>query len=207
SQHFQDVDLAFNVTLESTKTVGLLFGQQGQALNFSKRAVNYQEAVCKGGELGDMVQEAFEGRRPPGPSFCRNELGLPPGRPQPEQGTINIYVPSYNAILAKYVESTKYLQGKRKVPVGNIPSVVPPLNRLFDMSWLMYSKYAPNPARLRYIGNHFISNPESSDIIDQMLKATYNTCTPNIAWPGLQASINTDPSKALLATPNGVGVA
>ncbi|KAL9629697.1 MAG: hypothetical protein Q9204_005129 [Flavoplaca sp. TL-2023a] len=267
SQPFQDVDLALNITSEGTRTVALLFGQHDQPLKFTtehrhvKRAINYQEAVCKGGELWDMIQEAFEGRRPPGPNFGPNELsngwtespmsgglgGLPPGwdpafaafsggggRAPSESQIKNLltsqdkpfrnaqgtqvqtptgaryhqyYVPSHNAILAKYVESPKYLLGKRNVPAANIPSLVPPLNRLSDMSWYTYSKYAPNPAGLRYIGHHFISNPESSDIIDQILKATYNTNTPNIAWPGLQASINTDPGKALLATPNGVGIA
>ncbi|KAL8672576.1 MAG: hypothetical protein Q9168_002981 [Polycauliona sp. 1 TL-2023] len=116
-------------------------------------------------------------------------------------------VPSHNAILAKYVESPKSILQKRNIPAASIPSLVPPLNRLSDLSWYTYSNYASNPGGLRYIGHHFISNKESSDIIDQILKSVYNTNTPNIAWPGLQASINTDYGKALLATPKGVGVA
>ena len=99
SRPFQDVDLALNITSEGTRAVALLFGQPDQALNFTtehrhvKRAINYQEAVCKGGELWNMIQEAFEGRRPPGPNFGSSELsngwtessmsgglgGLPPG--------------------------------------------------------------------------------------------------------------------------------
>ena len=75
------------------------------------------------------------------------------------------------------------------------------------MTWYTYSKYAANPASLRYIGHHSISNPESSDIIDYILRSAYHTNTPSMAWPGLQPSINTDAGKALLATPNGVGVA
>ncbi|KAL8759600.1 MAG: hypothetical protein Q9199_000644 [Rusavskia elegans] len=266
-QPFPDDGFAPNVTSDSPGLVALPFGQQLLHLNFtahhrhSKRAVDYNQYVCKGGELWDAIQEAFEGRGPLGPNFGPNELnngwtespitgglgGLPPGwdlafatfsggggsvptepqiknlltaqnkpfrnaqRAQVQTPTgaryQQYYVPSHKAILAKYVESPKYLLSQQGIPDAAIASRVPPLNRLSDMSWYTYSKYAANPADLRYIGHHYISNPESSDIIDYILRAAYHTNTPNVAWSGLQASINTDAGKALLATPNGLGVA
>ncbi|KAL8652062.1 MAG: hypothetical protein Q9226_004425 [Calogaya cf. arnoldii] len=259
---FQHVEYAFNITSDIAETVapGAFLNLTSQH-HFIKRALSYNEAVCKGGELWDAIQAAFNGQRAAGPSFGPNELnngwtespitgglgGLPPGwdtafasfqnaggRAPTEaqiknprttqdkpfrnaQGTQvqtstgaryhQYYVPNHYAILARDVESPKYVLTGRGVPPANIPNLVPPLNRLSDLSWYTYSKYAPNPAGLRYIGHHFISNPDSVIIIDRILREAYNTNTPNIAWPGLQASINTDTGKALLATPNGVGVA
>ncbi|KAL8853715.1 MAG: hypothetical protein Q9221_001526 [Calogaya cf. arnoldii] len=261
-QSLQDVEYAFSFTSESSDAVvhdpSLSLTSQHHLV---KRALNYNEAVCKGRELWDAIQAAFNGQRPAGPNFGPNELrngwtespitgglgGLPPGWDTafatfqdaggraPTEAQIKslrttqdkpfrnaqgsqvqtptgaryhqYYVPSHNAILAKDVESPKYVLSGRGVPPANIPNLVPPLNRLSDLSWYTYSKYTPNPAGLRYIGHHFISNPDSAVIIDQILRAAYNINTPNIAWPGLQASITTDTGKALLATPNGVGVA
>lgn len=110
-------------------------------------------------------------------------------------------------MLAKYVESPTYRLNSKHVPAQDIPNLVPPLHRLSDLSWYTYSKLASNPARLRYVGHHFISNDDTKAIIDRILQTAYKTNTPNVAWPGFLASVNSDEGKALLATPNGVGVA
>ncbi|KAI4279924.1 MAG: hypothetical protein L6R38_004864 [Xanthoria sp. 2 TBL-2021] len=266
-QSFQDVEFALNITSDGTRTVARLFGQQDQKLKLTsqhhlfERALAYQYAVCKGGDLWDMVQEAFDGRRPAGHNFGPNDLangwtetpitgglgGLPPGwdaafatfptmsGKAPTAAEIHnlytvqdkpfrnsqgdqiqnptgasyqqYYVPSHNAMLAKYVESPTYRLTSKHVPAQNIPNLIPPLHRLSDLSWYTYSKLASNPGRLRYIGHHFISNDDTKAIFDRILQTAYKTNTPNVAWPGFLASVNSDEGKALLATPNGVGVA
>lgn len=57
------------------------------------------------------------------------------------------------------------------------------------------------------MGHHFIGNPDTVGIIDRLLQATFDTDSPNVPWPGASFDIETEAAKALLATPNGVGVA
>ncbi|KAL8789296.1 MAG: hypothetical protein Q9213_001219 [Squamulea squamosa] len=135
-----------------------------------------------------------------------NSQGNPVANPSGGRYSV-LYVPSHNAMVVKSVESPSYLLARRQVPPADIPNLVPPLHRPSDLLWYTYSQNTPNPGNLRYIGHHFISNRDSSAIIDRLLQLAYNTNTPNIPWPGLRLDIDTDGAKALLATPNGVGVA
>ncbi|KAL8800856.1 MAG: hypothetical protein Q9182_004876 [Xanthomendoza sp. 2 TL-2023] len=54
------------------------------------------------------------------------------------------------------------------------------------------------------LGHHFISNLNSSRIIDLLLQTATDTDTPDVDCPGASFEIETDATKALLATPNGL---
>ncbi|KAL8968691.1 MAG: hypothetical protein Q9183_002344 [Haloplaca sp. 2 TL-2023] len=121
----------------------------------------------------------------------------------PSRGEYQLYyAPSHKAMLARNVESPTYRRKSQGYPPAAIQDAIPPLHRLSDVSWYTYSRLSNSPGDLRYIGHHFISNDDSNLIIDQLLRNT-----PNIGWPGLTLDINTNEAKALLGTPNGVGVA
>ncbi|KAL8889341.1 MAG: hypothetical protein Q9215_003370 [Flavoplaca cf. flavocitrina] len=198
SDPFQDVDLALNITSEGTGTVVLLFGQPDQALNFTtehrhvKRAINYHEAVCKGGELWNMIQEAFEGRRPPGPNFGPNELSNG-WTESPISGGLGGLPPGWDPAFATFSGV-----GGRAPAESQIKNLLTSQDKPFRNA---------QGTQVQLACGTSATTSSATPKVDQILKATYNTNTPNIAWPGLQASISTDPGKALLATPNGVGVA
>ncbi|KAL8820150.1 MAG: hypothetical protein Q9223_001567 [Gallowayella weberi] len=66
-----------------------------------------------------------------------------------------------------------------------------------DSTYGRYSQLTCNLDRLRYVGDHFISNPDTSGIIDRPLKAAFETDTPTVDWPGASSDIETDEAKAL----------
>ncbi|KAL8769218.1 MAG: hypothetical protein Q9209_004719 [Squamulea sp. 1 TL-2023] len=136
----------------------------------------------------------------------RNSRGNPVENPTGARFHV-LYVPSHNAMVARYVESPSNLLTSRQVPHGDIPNLIPPLHRLSDLSWYTYSQFSPNPVNLRYIGHHFITNRDTLAVIDRLLQAVYGANAQNIPWPGLRFDMNNDAAKALLATPNGVGIA
>ncbi|KAL8711188.1 MAG: hypothetical protein Q9220_004333 [cf. Caloplaca sp. 1 TL-2023] len=125
--------------------------------------------------------------------------------PDATGGRFNILsIPNYNAILVKDAHSPQNrLQLASRTDISNN---VPPLNRLSDMSLYLYRFSTGSPEVLRYIGHHFISNADTQNIIDTLFTAGTGRPNPNLGWPGLVFDMNSDGGKALLGTPNGLGV-
>ncbi|KAL8873854.1 MAG: hypothetical protein Q9174_000734 [Haloplaca sp. 1 TL-2023] len=77
----RDLNPTGDASTYNVRTVALLFGQQEHVANFTfgpdltKRATfDYEYAKCKGESLWQMVQAAFNGQRPAGRDFTRNDL-------------------------------------------------------------------------------------------------------------------------------------
>lgn len=91
---------------------------------------------------------------------------------------------------------------------GEIPSLIPPLNRLSDMSWYYYREAGiTHLAQIRYIGHDSISNKETNTVIEYLFLRGFGTDQPDLNWPGLVYNVTSDEGKALLATPNSLAVA
>ncbi|KAL8729107.1 MAG: hypothetical protein Q9166_004938 [cf. Caloplaca sp. 2 TL-2023] len=123
------------------------------------------------------------------------------------------YVPLWSAMIAMFVQSpSARLQNSMESPYGqviakeNLPQVIPPLHRLSDLSWYIYSLIG-NPGNIRYIGHDNVANTATNDIMDHIFSEHYDDTDPDLPWPGLVLDIDTDEAKALLSTPNSLGVA
>ena len=98
-----------------------------------------------------------------------------------------------------------FIVGTDGVAKNDRPAVIPQLNRLSDMMWYQWIHLFTDPATLRYIGHDNISNRLSQGIIREMLlRMTGDKFSP---WPGYSFGLDTDDGRALLGTPNGIGVA
>ncbi|KAL8735787.1 MAG: hypothetical protein Q9166_000651 [cf. Caloplaca sp. 2 TL-2023] len=123
------------------------------------------------------------------------------------------YVPKWSAMIAIYVKSpsariTDTFGSPYSHPITkeDVPTLVPPLNRLSDMSWYLYGLIG-NPAGIRYIGHDWIINGNTSSIIEYLFTVKFGIPDPDLSWPGLEFDIASDEGKALLATPNSLAVA
>jgi hypothetical protein len=91
-----------------------------------------------------------------------------------------------------------------KSPKPNKKAAAPDLYKLSDVYFLEWQKQAGSSRRikhLKYFLRFHIVNTDTKRIISQ---ATGNNVK---VWPGDMFGIETDEGKALLATPNGIGVA
>ncbi|KAL8735788.1 MAG: hypothetical protein Q9166_000652 [cf. Caloplaca sp. 2 TL-2023] len=133
----------------------------------------------------------------------------------PTKASYNIiYVPAWKAMLATFVQSpsarladeddTPY---DHAVPARDIPILIPPLHRLSDVSWYLWSNITVNPGLLRYIGHDYANNKHTASIIEYLIIARFGDPRHVLRWPGLVFDVESEGGKALLATPNSLGVA
>ncbi|KAL8673683.1 MAG: hypothetical protein Q9168_001898 [Polycauliona sp. 1 TL-2023] len=125
-----------------------------------------------------------------------------------------LYVPGWSAMLATNVQSpSARLADSDDSPYGHavdekdIPPLIPPMNRLSDISWYVWSQLAPYPERLRYIGHDFIVTGDTTSIMEYLTIARFGDDEIDLPWPGLFYDIDTDEAKALLVVPNSLATA
>lgn len=93
------------------------------------------------------------------------------------------------------------------VDARDVPNLVPPMHRFSDLAWFFWTKATVFRGLLRYIGHDFILSEVSVSIMDHLAMMRFGNADVNLPWPGLSYGIDTDEAKALLAVPNGIGVA
>ncbi|KAL8691332.1 MAG: hypothetical protein Q9218_003418 [Villophora microphyllina] len=119
------------------------------------------------------------------------------------------YLPAASTIVVSYSDSP--LNELKKVYKGELSDEtikisVPPLNRLSDSLWTIWSGITWHNARnLRYIGRDKISNPDTYNVMRSIFDTTRRSRL--VPWPGLTFGMNTDNGLAMLGTPNGVATA
>lgn len=87
-----------------------------------------------------------------------------------------------------------------------LPSFIPPLHRLSDISYYIYSLLG-NPSSIRYLGHDWITNGDTGAIIEDIFLAHYRTAELDLPWPVLQFDVASEGGRALLAMPNSLAVA
>ncbi|KAF1986239.1 hypothetical protein K402DRAFT_421448 [Aulographum hederae CBS 113979] len=114
------------------------------------------------------------------------------------------------AIISEYAFSPTAMIEKE-----HLSTTTPPLSRWSDITWLTWERLAAAANKptssLRHIIRREISNPTTQAILTSILARTsYPQDIPLLpgTWPGpLTVSMDSDAGKALLASPNGYGVA
>ncbi|KAL8707078.1 MAG: hypothetical protein Q9225_007835 [Loekoesia sp. 1 TL-2023] len=128
------------------------------------------------------------------------------GRPNNEQTNgwyNNQYLPSGHTIIALTNRSPRLEVGP------NNP--IPPLNRWSDVAWLLWTLTPGNKdnpsqiSKLRYVIRDNVGNEITREIIERIEGVEPDTL--DLPWPGHTYDMRTDGGKALLGTPNGIGVA
>lgn len=85
---------------------------------------------------------------------------------------------------------------------------IPALNRWSDVVWFLWSKEAGDQAgNLRYIFRDNARNEVTRAIIEKIHGLEDHPDTLDLPWPGRTYDMRTEDGKALLATPQGIGVA
>lgn len=117
-------------------------------------------------------------------------------------------------MLATFVQSpSARLADNTDSPYGHpvdaidIPTLIPPMHRLSDVSWYVWSRVSAHPAQLRYIGHDFVINGDTESIMEYLSIVRFGEDAPFLDWPGLVYDIDSDEAKALLATPNSLAIA
>lgn len=117
------------------------------------------------------------------------------------------YIPVYSAIVVINVNSPRNQVIKRFQ--GNVPADilrrVPPLNRLSDVMWTIWSIVTQTPNKLRFIAHDNVSNGDTFGIMQEIFNK--GAAKGPINWPGLKFGIDSEEFMALLGTPNGYATA
>ncbi|KAF2475090.1 uncharacterized protein BDR25DRAFT_381875 [Lindgomyces ingoldianus] len=98
--------------------------------------------------------------------------------------------------------SPGYMGSKKTPPV----TVLPRLKSWSDIAFLQWwgLTCTTNPRNLHYVFSTPVENTTTQAIISRAISTTGNKLT---TWPGVTFGMDTDQGKAILAAPNGVGVA
>ncbi|KAL8662813.1 MAG: hypothetical protein Q9202_004414 [Teloschistes flavicans] len=116
------------------------------------------------------------------------------------------YVPAASGIVVTDSRSPEYELQKQyngQLSTESISRSVPPLHRLSDSIWTIWSGITGQNSRgLRYIGRGNIINPDTISIMKALFDA--NGRTTRVPWPGITAGIDSIIGKVLLGTPNGI---
>ncbi|KAL8827477.1 MAG: hypothetical protein Q9170_007001 [Blastenia crenularia] len=122
------------------------------------------------------------------------------------------YLPSFSAVIAININSPKNqllrkFPGPLQLSPQDIARRVPRLNRFSDVIWKVWTQLVPpgDAKKLRYVAHSFITNDVTVDIINQILNVRYRG-EKAVPWPGMEFGLDSREGRALLATPNGVGV-
>ncbi|KAL8676206.1 MAG: hypothetical protein Q9224_007312 [Gallowayella concinna] len=119
------------------------------------------------------------------------------------------YIPSSSAIVVSDMRSpVNQVKDRLKNAGQPIPSsreiadrFVPPLNRWSDVTWTVWKEKGGQGNNLRYIAHDFVANRETEHVMEEILEYKQPE------WPGRSFGMDSDEGRALLGTPNGIGVA
>ncbi|KAI4136200.1 MAG: hypothetical protein LQ341_005787, partial [Variospora aurantia] len=121
------------------------------------------------------------------------------------------YIPSFNTIIIINVVSptnqvqTRFKKEKQKYTQADILKRIPPLNRVSDVMWTVWSTVSKSPNSLRYIGIDQVTNSDTLRIMKTIFEK--GEAKGPIKWPGLKFGLDTEEGQALLATPSGLAIA
>lgn len=102
----------------------------------------------------------------------------------------------------------RFIRANQPTPSGQeINSrYVPPLNRWSDVTWTLWKEKSGGAANtLRYIARDFITNPETRVVMAYIFDKVKHT--DFVPFPGLEFGMDSSEGRALLGTPNGIGIA
>ncbi|KAL9581548.1 MAG: hypothetical protein Q9212_003834 [Teloschistes hypoglaucus] len=161
--------------------------------------------------------------------FFINSVGT---RTNPTNGYYtNYYIRSAAAIIVSDIHSPKTRLLRQGRPASQIPSLMPAINCFSDITWTVWTlllrannvdvdgpedddpenegKDPLDASRLRYIGYDSISNPDSVNVIEEIIEAVraeHAEGIQNLEYPGLVFDLDSPNALALLGTPIGYGV-
>ncbi|KAL9584050.1 MAG: hypothetical protein Q9212_002349 [Teloschistes hypoglaucus] len=114
-----------------------------------------------------------------------------------------------STVVVTYSRSPQFVLNDRyhsQLSDGSISRSVPPLNRLSDSIWTIWSELTGANARaLRYLGQDNVANPNTLGIMKEIFSTLHQT--EHVPWPGVTAGIDSMIGNALLGTPNGLATA
>ncbi|KAL8640357.1 MAG: hypothetical protein Q9228_002712 [Teloschistes exilis] len=160
--------------------------------------------------------------------FLINSAGT---RVEPSNGYYtSYYIRSAGAIIVSDIHSPQTRRKRQGRPPAEIPSLVPTLNRFSDVTWTVWTlllrannvdvdgpedddpenegKDPLDASRLRYIGYESVSNPDSVNVIEEIIEAVraeHDQGIQNLEYPGLVFDLDSPNGLALLGTPIGYG--
>jgi hypothetical protein len=112
-----------------------------------------------------------------------------------------VFNPIEGVIIAWGSYGAKYQGSKQDPPI----TVLPKLQNWSDITWLQWAQLAGDMAKnLRFIFRSPVANTEAQWLITRALQLSGKQLS---TWPGVEFSMDTDEGKAILASPNGSGVA
>ncbi|KAL8681438.1 MAG: hypothetical protein Q9186_002443 [Xanthomendoza sp. 1 TL-2023] len=122
-------------------------------------------------------------------------------------------MPSSSAILILDMRSPSsqvqryYADRGEQVPSGKAINdrLVPPLHRWSDATWTLW-KEKGGAGNLRYIAHDLVANEDTESVMDSIIEEA-NKKPADLPFPGLVFNMDTEPGRALLGTPNGIGAA
>ncbi|KAL8759753.1 MAG: hypothetical protein Q9199_000559 [Rusavskia elegans] len=213
-----DIQSAFNGQRPPGSQFGQIEFDEAWALNPEPN-----QGLPAGGHWDDAFR-SFAYNQVPGPQFILRRVAVQSktfkniaGRQvvTPTGGRHDIlYVPGWSAMIATNVQSpSARLADNDDSPYGHavdekdIPTLIPPMHRLSDISWYVWTQVAPNPGLLRYIGHDFIVTGDTTSIMEYLIIARFGDDEIDLPWPGLWYDIDTDEAKALLVVPNSLATA
>ncbi|KAI4180494.1 MAG: hypothetical protein LQ346_006980 [Caloplaca aetnensis] len=111
--------------------------------------------------------------------------------------------PGKGAILSE----AKFSPAFQREKAGS-KEAVPEMNRWSDIVWLLWAQEAGDKAgNLRFIFRDKVRNDVTREIIERIHGLQENPDTLDLPWPGHKYDMRTDDGKALLGSPQGIGVA
>lgn len=93
----------------------------------------------------------------------------------------------------------------QKYTQADILKRIPPLNRVSDVMWTVWSTVSKSPNSLRYIGIDQVTNSDTLGIMKTIFEK--GEAKGPVKWPGLKFGLDTEEGQALLATPSGLAIA
>ncbi|KAL8637292.1 MAG: hypothetical protein Q9228_005418 [Teloschistes exilis] len=215
------------------KGIAVSFGRQDQVPEFSipsvqvlKRApLNFETARCKVEMLYEKMKNSYaehvrdNGKK--GREFNNNDVDNGWSVVQHSHAELDWqnsnrkahydarYIPAASTIVITYSRSPQFqltndYHGQLSPEV--ISRSVPPLNRLSDSIWTIWTtKSGSNGRGLRYRGRDNVINPDTVRIMKGIFSALHQA--EHVPWPGVTAGIDSMIGQALLGTPNGVATA
>ncbi|KAL8819603.1 MAG: hypothetical protein Q9223_001998 [Gallowayella weberi] len=125
----------------------------------------------------------------------------------------SLYMPLSHAILVLDMISPSsrvqryYADRGPEVPSNQAinDNLVPPLHRWSDATWTLW-KEKGGTGNLRYIAHDYVSSDDTESVMTSIVKGA-NKEPKDLPFPGLVFTMDTQEGRALLGTPNGIGVA
>ncbi|KAL8748656.1 MAG: hypothetical protein Q9184_007161 [Pyrenodesmia sp. 2 TL-2023] len=118
----------------------------------------------------------------------------------------NKYIPGSQG-KGTIISEANFSPGFQREKVGS-KEAVPEMNRWSDIVWLLWAQEAGDKVgNLRFIFRDKVRNEVTREIIKHVHGLQDKPDTLDLPWPGHRYDMRTDDGKALLASPQGIGVA